>query len=111
MPTSSAISAVDIALWDLAAKRAGQPLWRHLGGFDPAVPCYAGGIDLQFPLQQLLEQAEEFVVGKPRIGEVGSGGATGLGIQAVFEQGFDTLLELLRLPSLCPAGLPVPCEE
>jgi L-alanine-DL-glutamate epimerase-like enolase superfamily enzyme len=60
-PTSSAISAVDIALWDLAAKRAGQPLWRHLGGFDPAVPCYAGGIDLQFPLQQLLEQADGFL--------------------------------------------------
>ncbi|HYF59272.1 MAG TPA: mandelate racemase/muconate lactonizing enzyme family protein [Burkholderiaceae bacterium] len=54
-----AISAVDIALWDLAAKRAGQPLWRHLGGFDPAVPCYAGGIDLMFPLDRLLKQTED----------------------------------------------------
>lgn len=53
-----AISAVDIALWDLAARRAGQPLWRHLGGFDPAVPCYAGGIDLMFTLDALLEQTE-----------------------------------------------------
>ena len=53
-----AISAVDIALWDLAARRAGQPLWRHLGGFDPRVPCYAGGIDLMFPLEALLEQTE-----------------------------------------------------
>ncbi len=59
-PTSSAISAVDIALWDLAAKRARQPLWRHLGGFDPAVPCYAGGIDLHFPLEKLLAQADDF---------------------------------------------------
>lgn len=59
-PTSSAISAVDIALWDLAAKRARQPLWRHLGGFDPAVPCYAGGIDLQFPLDRLLKQSDDF---------------------------------------------------
>ena len=25
-----------------------SPLWRLLGGFDPAVPCYAGGIDLEF---------------------------------------------------------------
>jgi L-alanine-DL-glutamate epimerase-like enolase superfamily enzyme len=53
-----AISAVDIALWDLAAKRAGLPLWRHLGGFDPRVPCYAGGIDLMFTLDALLEQTE-----------------------------------------------------
>src|SRR5215813_825250 len=41
-----AISAVDIALWDLRARRQGAPLWRVLGGFDPRVPCYAGGIDL-----------------------------------------------------------------
>ena len=42
-----ALSAFDIALWDLKAKRAGLPLWRLLGGFDPKVPCYAGGIDLE----------------------------------------------------------------
>ena len=59
-PAVLAISAIDIALWDLAAKRAGQPLWRMLGGFDPRVPCYAGGIDLQFPLDQLLRQADDF---------------------------------------------------
>ena len=49
-PAVLAISAVDIALWDLKAQRAGQPLWRLLGGYDPRVPCYAGGIDLEFPL-------------------------------------------------------------
>lgn len=58
--TSLAISAVDIALWDLAAKRAGKPLWRHLGGYDPAVPCYAGGIDLQFTEAELLAQSDRF---------------------------------------------------
>lgn len=58
--TSLAIAAVDIALWDLAAKRAGRPLWRHLGGFDPAVPCYAGGIDLHFTESELLAQADRF---------------------------------------------------
>jgi L-alanine-DL-glutamate epimerase-like enolase superfamily enzyme len=51
-----AMAAVDIALHDLAARRAGLPLWRHLGGHDPRVLAYAGGIDLQFPLEQLLEQ-------------------------------------------------------
>lgn len=58
--TSLAISAIDIALWDLAAKRAGKPLWRHLGGYDPAVPCYAGGIDLQFTEAALLAQSDRF---------------------------------------------------
>lgn len=32
-----AISAIDIALWDLAAKAAGQPLWRMWGASDKAV--------------------------------------------------------------------------
>lgn len=58
--TSLAIAAVDISLWDLAAKRARAPLWRHLGGYDPAVPCYAGGIDLQFTEPELLAQADRF---------------------------------------------------
>ncbi len=57
---SFAISAVDIALWDLQARRAALPWWRLLGGFDPKVPCYAGGVDLQFPIDQLLRQADDF---------------------------------------------------
>ncbi len=54
-----AISAVDIALWDLRARRQGAPLWRLLGGFDPRVPCYAGGIDLDFTLDALLRQTDD----------------------------------------------------
>jgi L-alanine-DL-glutamate epimerase-like enolase superfamily enzyme len=56
---SLAVSACDIALWDLKARRVGKPLWRLLGGFDPAVPCYAGGIDLDFPLDALLRQTDD----------------------------------------------------
>jgi L-alanine-DL-glutamate epimerase-like enolase superfamily enzyme len=37
------ISALDIALWDLAAQRAGIPLYRFLGGFQAEVPAYASG--------------------------------------------------------------------
>lgn len=58
---SLAIAALDIALWDLAARRAGAPLWQHLGGFDPAVPCYAGGVDLHLGTDDLLRQADGFI--------------------------------------------------
>jgi len=57
-PTVLALSAFDMALWDLKAKRAGLPLWNYLGGFDPKVPCYAGGIDLELPLDKLLRQTD-----------------------------------------------------
>ena len=55
---SFAIAAVDVALWDLAAKRKQQPLWRFLGGKDPRVEVYAGGIDLDDPLDLLLARTE-----------------------------------------------------
>jgi len=39
-----AISAIDLALWDLDAKAAGLPLYRYLGTFrDKTVPAYASG--------------------------------------------------------------------
>ena len=38
-----AISAIDIALWDLLGKIADLPLYRLLGGWAEAVPAYASG--------------------------------------------------------------------
>ena len=54
-----ALSALDIALWDLKARRAKLPLWRLLGGFDRRVPCYAGGIDLDLSVEDLLKQTDD----------------------------------------------------
>src|SRR5215211_1426495 len=38
-----ALSALDIAVWDVVGKVADQPLYRLLGGFRDAVPAYASG--------------------------------------------------------------------
>ena len=52
-----AISAVDIALWDLRGDARQEPLWRMLGATAAKpVPAYMGGIDLLLPLDDLLEQ-------------------------------------------------------
>ena len=41
-----AISAIDLALWDLKAKIADQPLWKLLGSSTNSIKAYASGIDL-----------------------------------------------------------------
>ena len=41
-----AIAAFDVALWDLKAKLAGEPLWRLLGARDRFVSGYASGLDI-----------------------------------------------------------------
>ena len=56
-----AISALDIALWDLRCKAAGRPLWQMAGGTSDRCKAYCGGIDLNFPLPKLARQAEGYL--------------------------------------------------
>ncbi len=56
-----AISAIDIALWDIAGKVANEPWWRLLGGQNNKVRTYAGGVDLQFTTKALVRQTEGFL--------------------------------------------------
>jgi L-alanine-DL-glutamate epimerase-like enolase superfamily enzyme len=48
-PMAQVIAGIDLALWDLCARRAGQPLWRYLGGRGDAVRVYASGINPDRP--------------------------------------------------------------
>lgn len=48
-PFAQAIAGVDIALWDLYARRAGEPLWRALGGTASSVRVYASGLNPDDP--------------------------------------------------------------
>lgn len=58
---SFAISAVDIALWDIRCRSAGQPLWKLAGGTADRCKAYCGGIDLNFPLERLIAQTEGYL--------------------------------------------------
>lgn len=39
--TDRVLCAVELALWDLAGKLAGQPVWKLLGGYRDRIPAYA----------------------------------------------------------------------
>jgi D-galactarolactone cycloisomerase len=48
-PIAQAIAGIDIALWDLLARRRGMPLWRLLGGESGTISVYASGINPDAP--------------------------------------------------------------
>jgi L-alanine-DL-glutamate epimerase-like enolase superfamily enzyme len=63
-----AVSAVDIALWDLKARLAGKPLYRVLPGWRDEVPVYGSGGFTNYPIVRLTEQLGGWVEqGIPRV--------------------------------------------
>ncbi len=58
-PIAQCIAGIDIALWDLAARRAEEPLWRFLGGADPSVAVYASGLNPDAPEKLAAERRAE----------------------------------------------------
>jgi L-alanine-DL-glutamate epimerase-like enolase superfamily enzyme len=60
--SSTALAAIDIALWDLAAKRAETPLHLLLGGAQPRVRLYNTHVGwLNRPLDEMIELCREAV--------------------------------------------------
>jgi L-alanine-DL-glutamate epimerase-like enolase superfamily enzyme len=63
-----AVSAVDIALWDLKARLQGLPLSRALPAFRDQVPVYGSGGFTNYPLSRLASQVSSWVSGDiPRV--------------------------------------------
>jgi O-succinylbenzoate synthase len=60
-------AALETACWDLEAKRAGVPLWKHVGGVKNEIACGVS-IGIQDTLEELLEKIEkELAAGYQRI--------------------------------------------
>ncbi len=63
-----AVSAVDVALWDLRARLLGQPLFKTLPAFHDGVPVYGSGGFCNYPIDRLVEQLSSWVgQGIPRV--------------------------------------------
>lgn len=77
--TAFAVSAADIALWDLRGRREGRPLSQLAGSASSRAKVYRGGIDLNFDLDRLLANVDGYLgagyravkikVGKDDLGE------------------------------------------
>lgn len=76
---SFAISAIDIALWDIRGKSLQQPLWQMAGGCSDRCRAYCGGIDLNLSLDALIDNVDGYInrgfdgvkikVGKPELAD------------------------------------------
>ncbi len=109
-----ALSAVDMALWDLRGKARGLPIHRLLGACRDAVPTYAsGGLWLASSIDELVAEARAFVaagfravkmrLGRPRLEEdvervraVRAAIGPGIALMADANQGF-TVDHAIRL--------------
>lgn len=59
--TTIAMAGLDLALWDLAARRAGVGITDHLGRRHETAEVYGSGVNLHYPLDELVAQAGRWV--------------------------------------------------
>lgn len=70
----AALSAIDMALWDLAGRTSGIPLWRLLGGAREQVGVYASGGSLGLSTEALVQETLGFVALGHKAVKVKAGG-------------------------------------
>ena len=59
--TLVAMSAIDIALWDLLGKKAGLPLYKLWGGFRTEIPAYGSGCWRGLGAEGMIEKAKSYL--------------------------------------------------
>ena len=57
----SAISTMDIAIWDLKGRILNQPIHKLLGGHRDTVPSYGSGVNLNYTTEELLKEMTGYV--------------------------------------------------
>jgi L-alanine-DL-glutamate epimerase-like enolase superfamily enzyme len=77
--TTIALAGLDLALWDLAGRRAGRSVADLIGRRSATQPVYGSGVNLHYSVEELLEQARRWVdrglpaakikVGRPDLAE------------------------------------------
>jgi D-galactarolactone cycloisomerase len=68
-PFAQVTGAIDQAMWDMAARRAGVPLWKHLGGTRDRANAYASGLGPDRVVDvALAKRAEGFHAFKLKVG-------------------------------------------
>src|SRR5688572_2482041 len=71
-PFAQIIGGIDQALWDMSARRAGEPLWKHLGGESARVRVYASGLGPDDVVKTAAaKRAEGFRAFKLKVGFAG----------------------------------------
>lgn len=58
-PIAQAIAGIDIALWDLAARKLRMPLWRLFGGTSPVIRLYGSGLNPDAPEKLAVRRQAE----------------------------------------------------
>lgn len=77
--TTIAMAGLDLALWDAAARASERSITQLLGARRESVSVYGSGVNLHYPIEELVAQAQRWVaagydmvkvkVGRPELGE------------------------------------------
>ena len=82
-PALAALSAIDMALWDLAGKIVDQPLWRLLGGVRERIRTYGSGGSLSLSTEELVRESASFIAAGHRAVKLKAGHGTGGDVERI----------------------------